>query len=72
MSKQDYLEMFKFHFVANEKIRNENDLFEIVISEDLSERINRNEQSMEHARSILKTYFKTFDEEMINYARQAA
>jgi len=66
MSKQDYLEMYKFHFLMIQEF--ENDVFNL-LNDEMVERNNRNKASLEHARNILKRYYKTFDEEMIDFAK---
>lgn len=64
MTKQDYLEIILLHTNANKKIHSELDVFEILASSDVQETIERNNQAIKNATHILKTYFKTFSEEI--------
>ena len=70
MTKQDYLEMYKFHFNANKEIESLG-LFEIVLSSELSERFEKNNKAMEHARQMLKSYFKTYGEDIALFCEAA-
>lgn len=60
-NKEFYLEMFNFHKAMNEQIMSQHeDIFSLLANEEDQKRIQRNEESMKHAKNILARYFKTF------------
>lgn len=71
MTKQDYLEMYKFHYEANKKLENEFDLFDRILNQEINERIEKNNKAMEHARQLLRSYYKTYMEDIITYCEAA-
>ena len=46
----------------------EQDCFNM-LNDELIERNNKNKESLEHARNMLKRFFKTFDQDMIEYCK---
>jgi hypothetical protein len=70
MTKQDYLEMYKFHFNANKEIESLG-YMEIVCNPELSERLEKNKKAMDHARQMLKSYFKTYGEDIVTFCEAA-